>query len=303
LKPPRLRISSLLKDFAVKVGEINVVRQAVTAHDAVDESETDYKSETESESDSEAESKSDTEAGSKSKAENDSRSKSESSTKLLDPKLFPLLHSLSIDSDTKMDQLIQEVLKLHGGKTVKFTGGNNRPGCLVTMPCLRSIKLYVVEFSKKGSLIDILVQHVAQCSNCLPNEAAECIIQGFLKKFEESFATVAIENGVTAARCKMDEASVEAMLTEASVNTANARIIFRHLNQFFGHSFFASEKKRRAYFSESDYPPTVDKEVLPDKTVIPFWYKEPHLLLQRQVNKILNTADLPSDNSRKEIWN
>ena len=101
---------------------------------------------------------------------------------------------------------------------------------------------------QKRSLIDILVQNVAKSSNCSPSEAAECIVRGVLKKFEKSFATVAIENGITAVRGKMDEASIEAMLTETSVNTANARILFRYLNQFFGHSFFTSEQKRRTYF-------------------------------------------------------
>ena len=35
-----------------------------------------------------------------------------------------------------------------------------------------------------------------QSANCSLNEASECIIRGFYKKFEESFATVAIEKGV-----------------------------------------------------------------------------------------------------------
>ncbi len=156
---------------------------------------------------------------------------------------------------------------------MNFTGSNNRPGTLFVMPCLRKIKRYDIEFSKKASMIDCIVQHVTQNANCFPNEAAECIIRGFYKKFEEAFATVAIEKGVTPIKRKMDEASVEAMLCEASINTANARILFRHLNQFFGYSYFASEQKRRSYFGDSDYPPTVDKEVLPDKPLFPFGTK------------------------------
>ena len=141
-------------------------------------------------------------------------------------------------------------------------------------------------------MIEFLVHHIVEHSNCNPSEAAECLIWGFYKKFEESFATIAIQKGVTPIKRKMDEATVEAMLCEASINTANARILFHHLNQFFGHSYFASEQKWRSYFGDSDYPPTVDKEVLPDKTIIPFWYKEPHLLLQNQVNMIRKPEDL-----------
>jgi len=86
----------------------------------------------------------------------------------------------------------------------------------------------------------------------------------------------------------MDEASMKAMLCEASINTAQASVRFCHLNQFFSYSYYLIyEQKWRSYFGESDYPPTADKEVLPKKTIIPFLYKEPRLLLQHQVNVIL----------------
>jgi hypothetical protein len=44
---------------------------------------------------------------------------------------------------------MQEVIKLHGGKSVKFTDGNHHPRHLLIMPCLRTIKWYDMEFSKK----------------------------------------------------------------------------------------------------------------------------------------------------------
>jgi hypothetical protein len=87
------------------------------------------------------------------------------------------------------------------------------------------------------------------------------------------------------------------MLSEASINTKNTRILFWHLNQYFGHSSFVLEQRRRTYFSDCDFPPTVDKEVLPDKTVIPFWYREPHHLLKNQATKMLQTDDLGNLNS------
>jgi len=187
---------------------------------------------------------------------------------------------------------IREILKFHGKNTVEFFGANNRPRGLLVMPCLRSVERYDNEFAKKGSAVECLVKHIASHANCSPSDAAECVVRGLCKRYEESFAAVAIEKGITPLKRKMDEACVEAMLSEASINTANARILFRHLNQFFGYSYFASELKRRSYFEASDYPPTVDKEVLPDKTVIPFWYKEPHLLLQSQISMIIRPEDL-----------
>jgi hypothetical protein len=88
----------------------------------------------------------------------------------------------------------------------------------------------------------------------------------------------------------MDEASVEAMLSEASINKKNARILF-HLNQFFGAFILCFKTEIRTYFSDCDFSPPVDEEVLPDKMIIPFTYKGPHLLLQNQASKMLQNED------------
>jgi hypothetical protein len=46
------------------------------------------------------------------------------------------------------------------------------------------------------------------------------------------------------------KAKVEAMLNEAGINWANARILFCHNNQVFGRSLFVSAHKRRIFFLE-----------------------------------------------------
>jgi hypothetical protein len=46
-------------------------------------------------------------------------------------------------------------------------------------------------------MIDLSIQQIAQNSNCSNGEAAECLIRGIFKKFEESFANVAIEKGIS----------------------------------------------------------------------------------------------------------
>ena len=91
---------------------------------------------------------------------------------------------------------------------------------------------------------------------------------------------------------KMDISSVEAMLCETGLNTKNSRILFKHLNQFFGQGFFESEKKRREYFAGQDFPPIVDRKVLEDKTVIHYWYKRPDQLIQHQLGRIVTQDQL-----------
>ena len=49
------------------------------------------------------------------------------------------------------------------------------------------------------------------------------LLEAFIKKIEEAFATVTIEKGVTPIKQKMDEASVEAMLCEAILCEASIK--------------------------------------------------------------------------------
>jgi hypothetical protein len=90
----------------------------------------------------------------------------------------------------------------------------------------------------------------------------------------------------------MDAASVQAMLCEARLNTKNAWTLFKHLRLCFGQSYFESEAKRREYFDGQDFPPNVGKRVLVDKTVIPFWYKVPDLLMKYQLKSMVSAEQL-----------
>ncbi len=58
-----------------------------------------------------------------------------------------------------------------------------------------------------------------------------------------------------------------------------------------GH-IFESVQKCRNVFGDNDFPPTVDKKVLQDKTIIPFWYKQLDLLIQSQLTKMIDVSEL-----------
>jgi len=49
---------------------------------------------------------------------------------------------------------------------------------------------------------------------------------------------------------------------------------------------------RRIFWSR-DFPPTVDKKILPDKTRVLYWYKCPYSLPMHQINEIVSLDDLP----------
>jgi hypothetical protein len=206
---------------------------------------------------------------------------------------FPLLHSLfSLDLGKNLyNRLLNEVVKYNGGNTIKYKRGNNIEGTIIAVPSFRSLSGYRKEFRQRDSMIDDIIKASAQSSKSNHEEACEALLTGLFNKYQDAFFSFASNNGVLSSRV-MDEVSVEAMLTEAGVNWTSGRILFRHLRQFFGRSLVVSEKKRRAYFGNNDFPPTVSRYELEDKTIVSYWWKRPDELLQHQINDIISLQDI-----------
>ncbi len=64
------------------------------------------------------------------------------------------------------------------------------------------------------------------------------------------------------------------------------------LNQFFGKGLAVSEKKRRAYFGNNDFPLMVSQYELEDKTIVSHWWKRPDELLQQKINDTISLQEL-----------
>ncbi len=61
------------------------------------------------------------------------------------------------------------------------------------MPSHSKIERYEAELCKKISAVDVLLDSISTSSNSKKEEASECLMKVLYKKFEESFASVAIE--------------------------------------------------------------------------------------------------------------
>ncbi len=208
---------------------------------------------------------------------------------------FPLLHSLGIQNESQLNSVIQEIVKYkRSHDAIEFTQKNNRPGFLIFCPSSRSVERCQAEIGKKSGTIDSLLAVISKSANCDLKEANKIILRSLYGKNDAAFESIAVENGfIMAGSKKMDAVQVEAMISEAGLTKNNCRILFRHLNQFFGRSLFESENKRRSYFAGTEYPPVVDRIVLADKTIVDYWYKEPDLMLTHQINNIINQDELP----------
>jgi hypothetical protein len=190
---------------------------------------------------------------------------------------FPLLHSLGINKTYQINTLLQELVKLKGSDdgVIKFRKKNNRPGCLLLAPTLRTSKKFATT----------VVQSMSESLECSEADAAEYLLDNLCKSYEESFKAVAKGQGlVVPVEKKMDAMQVEAMLAECRLGKDASRALFRHLRQFLGRSFFESEHKRREAFAGKDFPPTVNTLELSDKSMVEYWYKLPHELIKHQVN-------------------
>jgi hypothetical protein len=108
-----------------------------------------------------------------------------------------------------------------------------------------NLKRYEIEVLKHGSIIELFVKLLANNSDCSLEEAAQCILKANCNKFDNSFAAAAIEKGILLEEKenKMDIISIEAMISESGITVESSRVLFRHINQFFGRKMFTSEKK------------------------------------------------------------
>ena len=122
--------------------------------------------------------------------------------------------------------------------------------------------------------------------------AAKCVLESLSVKFPDETKAVVAKCGYAVPKdLKMSSEKVEAMLHDASVSRGNSRALFRHLEQFFGCSFFASEHARRRDFSGQDFPPTTKVHELKDKTKVQYWYKPPKEMLLHVVPHVLSKDD------------
>jgi len=191
--------------------------------------------------------------------------------------------------------LLQELVKLKSEKgVIEYQKGNNRSGYLLEVPSVRCTNRYGVAFAWQGSFTDAAVNVVKKSAQCTESEGAEGLLEALFKYHEDAFRAVAKRNGagVVAAEIKMNAVQVEVMLSECRLGKEASRILFCHLNQFFGQSLFESEHKRRAFFSGKDFPPTGKKIELEDRTIIDYWYKEPDKLISNQTDVMVKESQL-----------
>jgi hypothetical protein len=111
-------------------------------------------------------------------------------------------------------------------------------GCTDTGINCQNLKTICSTYDEKRLFLDEILQIISDSTNVVKENAAECHCSAICNKYEDAFASVAENRGIASSNWKMEASKVEAMLNEAGVNWSNARILFRHMKQFFGRSLF-----------------------------------------------------------------
>ena len=77
-------------------------------------------------------------------------------------------------------------------------------------------------------MIDDIVEAIVKSLKSNIEESCEALLTGLYYKYQDAFFSVVLNNEVASLKV-MDEVSVEAMLSEATVNWTNGRILFQWL--------------------------------------------------------------------------
>ncbi len=142
-----------------------------------------------------------------------------SSPDLPDASEYPLLHFLFSTQvrENLFDKLLNEVIRYHNSAALKFKQGNNTEGTLLYVPSFRTLSRYEKEFKKHSSILLEAVEGISRNAKCPPNDACESLIMGLCQYYDDALLSVAVKRDMAdgALDRKMDEVSVEAMLSKA----------------------------------------------------------------------------------------
>ncbi len=89
---------------------------------------------------------------------------------------YPFLNHLGA-TPSSLDKLIQEIVKYKKNNTIEYIRGNNRNGILISIPSYRKIQTYDAEFSKKGSVVENIIDVISKNCNGTKDDAAQCLLK------------------------------------------------------------------------------------------------------------------------------
>lgn len=164
---------------------------------------------------------------------------------LLDEKKHPNTFKM-FQSDGKAPRCLLravfcELLSILGGNnnTVDFTYLNGRKGRAVIIPMAKSLSNFMDQ-ARKLRWIDSILDHIVPVGND-KDDAAEWMSFFLGKKHDGAFTLASEALGLPLVQ-RLDDASAQAMWSDANINVTQQRIIKKHLRYHFGKRLFIPDQ-------------------------------------------------------------
>jgi hypothetical protein len=215
---------------------------------------------------------------------------------------FPVLSSLvSANEKVRARQLhaiFRELLvHLASSHQIDWLHRNGRKARAVIIPQVRDKASFMRE-AWKEKWVESILEHVAGgLENHDKEDAAEWLKYYLGKKYDASFILASEALGLPLVQ-RLDEASTEAMWSDANINVVQQRIIRRHLKYHFGKRMFLPQMILRAdrdlYEVETHYGSykhykNGDQTQKPEKC--PYWHRDASVVVKNELIKLLDYTD------------
>ena len=139
-----------------------------------------------------------------------------------DPLRFPIMqkYGIPVNCTATTNALIQEPCKLHGGKHIDFSHGNNWCALLLQVPTSSSKYQFNQLVAEHSNFLDAMLSFIPNGHDNDQCTAAEWLLNSLLEKYVDEFVSVAIKKGIATLENKvMDAPIVNAMLKDCNINS------------------------------------------------------------------------------------
>lgn len=181
--------------------------------------------------------------------------------------------------------------------SVDWTYANGRKARAIVVPQVKDKESFMKQ-SVRLQWVESMLDHlVGKGQKNDKEDAAEWMITYLGKRYDTAF-TLASEALRTPVVQRLDEASAEAMWSDANINVVQQRIIRKHLKYHFGSRLFIPQKifkENREYYNVPTnyncfkYYKDGDKLQKPEKC--PYWTCDPSAVVSKEVTKLLDYTE------------
>lgn len=232
----------------------------------------------------------------------------------IDPKKYPLLHSLGIDlnfnekgesvgdfqATSKIGNLLRELYQYHDekGKPMTFEWNHGGKGKLMYVPVSAKDSNNFHRSGMDRILIEGMLDQMSNGTEEEMEEAAVKVCSYFATNYQDALITAASDKGLDIAN-QIDATSAAAIMEDCNLNKTNATILFRHLRNVFGDKVCVALKEIWAVgegYVKGDFGEFKYAKVAGDTPEnCPYWTRKIENILENELARAMDNIAKPDD--------